>query len=128
MESGEKEASPLPIEAVVMRGGLSTPDTPLKTALRHFDLHGEFAISCRSKPRMTADELAAIDPPIPAPRMRETTVGVIRGSGYDVVSDEPPPTHALIKLPLVPADDDYVTISALFSDERPNPVFRKEPR
>ena len=46
----DEEEGRLPDEAIVMRGGLSTPDTLQKTALRHFDIHGEFAISVRSKP------------------------------------------------------------------------------
>lgn len=111
-----------------MRGGLSTPETLWKTALRHFDTESVFAISCRSKPDMTADELASVEPPTLGLWLRETTVGTLRGAGYNVVPDEPPPAHALVMLPAVPADDDYLRVSAIFGDQRPNPTFKKEPK
>jgi hypothetical protein len=41
-------------------------------------------------------------------------VGKIRAAGFDVVRDEPPGGHALIMLPRLPTDDDYVTISDLY--------------
>ena len=44
----------LPDEAVVVRGGLSTPDTLHMTALAHHDRFGAFAISVRSLTGMTA--------------------------------------------------------------------------
>jgi hypothetical protein len=114
-------------EAVVMRGGLSAPDTLAKTALAHFDTYGEFAISCRSKMGMSADELAAVDPPlVQYPWIRETTAGELRSAGYDVVPDEPPPAHALIMLPRIPTDDDYVRIEATLSEQRPNPLLKTE--
>jgi hypothetical protein len=116
----------LPDEAAVIRGGISTPETLHKTALAHRDGHPDFAISCRSLPGMSADDLARVDPPlVNYPRLRETTVGVLRKAGYDVVRDEPPPSHALITLPTLPADDDYVAISAAFSEPRENPVYEK---
>jgi hypothetical protein len=117
----------LPDEAVVIRGGISTPQTLHKTALAHRDGHADFAISCRSLPQMSADDLARVDPPLVRyPRLRETTVGVLRSAGYDVVRDEPPPAHALIMLPPLPADEDYLVISASFSEPRENPLYEKE--
>jgi hypothetical protein len=111
----------LPDAAVVVRGGLSAPRTLHRTALEHFDKHGLFAISAASLPDMSADELAAVAQ-LPHPRIRETTVGAIRRAGHDVVPDEPPPAHALITLPRLPTDDDYMTIADLFGPPRPNPV------
>jgi hypothetical protein len=104
----------------------STPETLQKTALRHYDVHGEFAISVRSKEGLTANELAAIDPPLAYPRIRETTVGAVRAVGYDVVRDEPPPAHALVMLPSIPADDDYLKISSALGEPRDNPSYVKE--
>src|SRR3954453_14452603 len=104
----------LPEEAVVVRGGLSAAETLAMTAFAHYDVHGDFAISVRSKPGMTADEMAHVEPALPQPRLRETTVGDLRAAGYDVVRDEPPPTHALIMLDPFPADDVYVRIASIF--------------
>jgi hypothetical protein len=117
--------APLPDEAVVVRGGLSTPDTLHKSALAHYDEEGMFAISVRSRPDTAAEDLARVDPPLLYPKMRATTVGMLRGVGYDVVPDEPPPAHALIMLPRVPADDDYVTVSAIFGEPTSNPAYQQ---
>jgi len=125
-ESDDKEEARLPDEAVVMRGGLSTAETLHKNSLAHYDEFAVFAISVRSIGGLTADDLARMDPPLAHPRFRETTVGELRVAGYDVIPDEPPPAHALIMLPQLPADDDYIKISALLSDPRENPVSRKE--
>jgi hypothetical protein len=120
------DVPPLPDEAVVIRGGISTPETLHKTALAHRDDHPDFAISCRSLPQMSADDLTRVEPPlVNYPRLRETTVGVLRKAGYDVIRDEPPPAHALIMLPPLPADEDYLVISAAFSQPRENPVYEK---
>lgn len=127
-ESDEEEGARLPDEAIVTRGGLSTADTLCKTALAHFDVHNEFGISVRCKPPMTADQLALVDPPLPQKQLRETTVGALREAGFDVVPDEPPPTHALIMLQPVPTDDDYLRITAIFGQPRQNPAFTKEER
>jgi hypothetical protein len=116
----------LPDEAVVVRGGLSTPDTLHKSALAHYDAEGVFAISARSLPGMTASCLAHIEPALPQRRLRATTVGDLRAASHDVIPDEPPPAHALIMLPRVPADEDYVTVSATFGEPQENPAYRKE--
>lgn len=89
---------------------------------------GVFALSVRSRPPMSAEELARVDPPMLHPRMRATTVGVLRRAGYDVIPDEPPPAHALIMLPGVPADDDYVTVSAIFGEPTSNPAYQRGAR
>jgi hypothetical protein len=115
----------LPDEAVVVRGGLSSPMTLAKNALGHHDdpanVRGDFAISACSLPNMSAEDLARIGQ-VPHPRIRETTVGRLRAAGYDVIRDEPPQGHALIMLPRLPTDRDYVTISALFDPPRLNPL------
>jgi hypothetical protein len=121
----EDTEAPLPDEAVVISCGLSTADTLRKTALAHYDDQGVFAISARSLQGMTPDDLARVEPPLPQRRLRETTVGVLRVAGYDVIPDEPPPTHALIMLPRLPADEDYVAVSAIFGEPRENPAYRR---
>jgi hypothetical protein len=127
-QSEDGAETTLPDEAVVVRGGLSTPETLHKSALAHFDEKGVFALSVRSRPPMSAEELARVDPPMLHPRMRATTVGVLRRAGYDVIPDEPPPAHALIMLPGVPADDDYVTVSAIFGEPTSNPAYQRGAR
>jgi hypothetical protein len=122
----DSEAGFLPDEAVVVRGGLSTPETLHKTALAHHDEHGYFAISARSLPSMAADDLARVTPPLAHRTLRETTVGAFRAAGYEVVPDEPPLAHALIILPRLPADEDYVTVSAVFGQSRQNPAYGEE--
>jgi len=125
-ESLEEAGSRLPDEAVVMRGGRSRPDTLSKTALAHYDECGDFAISVRSRPGATADDLARVDPPmITYARLRETTVGALRAAGYNVIPDEPPPAHALIMLPRLPTDEDYEAVSTAFGEPRANPVYQK---
>jgi hypothetical protein len=119
------EAPVLPDEALVVRLGLSAPDTLRKTALAHFDDHGEFAISVVSLPHATVDELAHLAG-LPHPRLRTTTVGAIRAVGFDVVPDEPPPGHALITLPRLPADEDYAAIADVFGPPEPNPALKEE--
>lgn len=75
---------------------------------------------------MTADDLAVVEPPLAYTKIRETTVGALRAAGYDVIPDEPPPTHALIVLRRVPADEDYRVVSEVFGEPRENPAVRKE--
>jgi hypothetical protein len=116
-----QQPSRLPDGAVVVRGGESSPRTLHKNALDHYDKRGEFAISVASLPDMSADDLSVVAE-IPHPKIRETTVGAIRELGYDVVRDEPPEGHALITLPRLPADGDYVTISDLLGPTRVNPA------
>lgn len=108
-----------------MRGGLSAPLTLAKNVLEHHDdpsnTRGDFAISACSLPDTSADDLARTCR-VPHPRIRETTVGRLRAAGYDVVRDEPPEGHALIMLPRLPTDRDYVSISELFGPPRLSPV------
>ena len=115
-------------EAVVVRGGLSTAETLFRTAIAHYDAEGEYAISVRSAPGMSADELAKADPPLRHAQIRETTAGAVRQAGFEIVRDEPPPMHALIKLGSVGADDDYLRITAIFNAPRPNPALTTEER
>lgn len=122
----DKGVGRLPDEAVVMRFGLSTPETLHKTALAHHDKAGDFAISARSLPGATADALAKVEPRMGHAKLRETTVGALRAAGYDVIRDEPPPAHALIMLPRLPVDDDYVVVSATFGPARNNPGIAEE--
>jgi hypothetical protein len=110
----------LPESAVVMRGGLSTPDTLRKTALAHHDEKGAFAISVASLPTEDGDRLAFLAGFRHA-RIRETTVGRLREDGYDVVPDPPPEWHALITLPRLPADEDWTRVSEAFGPPRLNP-------
>jgi hypothetical protein len=117
----DEEPPRLPDEAVVVRGGESSARTLHKSALDHHDKRGDFAISVASLPDMSADDLAVVAQ-IPHPKIRETTVGVIRHAGYNVVRDEPPEGHALITLPRLPADTDFVTIADLLGPTRVNPA------
>lgn len=117
----DQEPPRLPHEAVVVRFGASLPDTLRKTVLAHHDERSDFAISCVSLPDRSADDLARLGA-LPHPKIRETTVGMLREAGYDVVRDEPPEGHALVTLPRLPTDEDYVTISNLFGPPRLNPA------
>jgi hypothetical protein len=97
------EQTRLPDEAVVMRFGVSSPDTLRKSALEHHDERGDFAISAFSLAEACAEDLARLGA-LPHRRIRETTVGRLRDAGYDVVPDPPPQGHALIMLPRLPTD------------------------
>lgn len=118
----DQEPAPLPDDAVVVRFGLSSPETLRKTALAHHDEHGDLAISVFSLPGRSSEELARLGGLLHS-RIRETTVGAIRSPGYDVVRDEPPEGHALITLPRLPTDEDYMRIAETFGPSLPNPVI-----
>jgi hypothetical protein len=115
-----EQPPPLPDDAVVIRGGISAPDSLRKTALAHHDEEGDFAISVASLAGVDGDALAGLAR-FSHPRIRETTVGRVRAEGYDVVPDPPPDWHALIMLPHLPADDDWTRISNSFDPPRDNP-------
>jgi hypothetical protein len=117
----QHETPPLPDEAVVIRFGLSAPETLRKTALAHHDERGDFAISAFSLPDADAETLAHLGA-LAHPRIRETTVGRIRAVGYDVVPDPPPDGHALIMLPRLPTDTDWTTVADTFDPPRQNPA------
>ena len=65
-------------------------------------------------------------PRLAHPWIRATTVGELRNGGYDVIMDEPPPAHALIMLPRVPADHDFLTIASVLGEPCRNPAQGKD--
>jgi hypothetical protein len=73
-EEGSSQPPRLPDDAVVIRFGISSPDTLRKTALAHHDERGDFAISVVSLAGADAEALAHLGA-LAHPRIGETTVG-----------------------------------------------------
>ena len=119
------EQNRLPDDAVVIRFGLSAPETLRKSALEHHDERGDFAISAFSLPGARAEDLARLGA-LPHPRIRETTVGRLREAGYDVIPDPPPEGHALIMLPRLPTHDDWGAVCDTFASPTLNPAVEQE--
>ncbi len=77
-------AERLPDDTVVVRGGLTNPETVQKRADEELD--GTWGISVESEPGMTVRDLVR-EGNIPHPKIRVSTVGRIRalGPGFDVI-------------------------------------------
>jgi hypothetical protein len=114
----------LPDEAVVVRGGVMNPKDLEVSAHSHFDEFGAYALSVHSRAEMSADEISAFAG-IPHGKIRETTVGALRGAGYSVVpSEQHGPAHADLQLPYPPSSSDWQALDDAFSEPRPNPTRR----
>ena len=79
----------------------------LDNALATRDEIGEWALCVGSYPEKTEDEIAW-EMPYRGKHMAISTVGELRGKGYDVVPDHDPEggiVHALLKLPVSPEEE-----------------------
>jgi hypothetical protein len=116
----------LPHAAVVIRGGTSAPSELETNAKLHWLKSGkkEWAISVFAHRYRDATWIAIrARERLPHSVIRETTVGAIRGAGFQTVP-RGRHGHALILLPNPPPADVWPTIAALFGNERPNPALR----
>ena len=85
-------SNPLPDDALVVRGGLNTPDQ----IAEKMDTHpsGVIGVSAESAPGLTVEQLAAN---LPHGRVGVTTVGKVREAGGDVIPTRGrSPNHATV--------------------------------
>ncbi len=81
----------------------------------------EYALSVFCLPDCNGDEIA-IQSSLRHDKYKKSTVGQIRAVGYEVVPDDPPAAHALVKaLPSPPSREDWRKLSEVFSKEKDNP-------
>lgn len=118
-------AKRLPDDAVVVRGGLLTPDVVQRRSDEEPD--GTWGLSIRTAPDMTVGDLVR-ESPIPNSKIRQTTVGRIRALSpeFDVIpTDGPgyPKHHGTIIIPSRPVSDaDAEAICGAFDEPMPNPA------
>lgn len=105
--------TPLPDDALVVRGGLNRPENFVSKSHA-----GAFGVSVEAAGGATVAELAA---PLPHGQVGVTTVGAVRAAGGDVVpTPGRSPNHAtLVGL-------DAVAASLLFTPTVPNPTKPKK--
>ena len=109
MSEDERAAEHLPDEAMVIRGGYMNYKNFEISIDNHYDHYDEYALSVFCLPECgSGREVASACEEFRSDVFRESTVGKIREVGYEVVRDEPPKGHALIKgLPSDPSIEDW---------------------
>ena len=97
----------------------------------HYEHCNEYALSVFCLSGCTTGEKVAYEVVCNCPEysrevFRESKVGPIRAIGYDVVPDEPPHGHALVKLPpSKPSREDYKKLNAIFEKPKKNPHYEE---
>jgi hypothetical protein len=123
----------LPDQAVVVRGGRMVSRESLRESAEDYFAwtkaqtgEGIYGLSVCSLANQTGDEIAhAVGTArLPQTTMRESTVGTLRGFGYEVLPSGPA-GHATLVLPNPPSDDDWDNLEEAFDEPRHNPVARK---
>ncbi len=131
MTEGEGAAERLPDEAAVIRDGYMRFKNFEVSTDNHYEHYTEYALSvfCSSEcatGEEVACEVARHCPEYSREVFRESKAGLIRTIGYDVVQDEPPHAHALIKLPpSKPSREDYQKLNAIFDKAKANPHYEE---
>lgn len=132
MTEDEGTADRLPDEAAVIRDGYMRFKNFEISTDNHYEHYTEYALSVFCLPECTtgeevAHEVARHCPEYSREVFRESKVGPIRTIGYDVVPDEPPYGHALIKLPpSKPSKEDYRKLNEIFAKAKTNPYYEEE--
>lgn len=108
--------TPLPDDALVVRGGQNTPDLMKKGTRRHPS--GYTGVSVHSAPGKSVEELAV---GIPNGRIGVTTVGRVRAAGGDVVVTSGGNPHHATLTGLTPEQ-----MSGLLTPTEPNPAVGTE--
>jgi len=119
----ENSDDALPDDAFVVRGGVMNVRDLEVGAYTHYDMTGDYALSVFCVPGSTVEETAIVAER-PNAQIRVSTVGRIRGAGYEVTLSEPPPGHSDLHLPSPPSDADWDTLRAhVFDPPIPNPYL-----
>lgn len=119
-------SAPLPDEALVVRGGIVTPEGTQHGADEHPE--GPWGISVQSAPRMTAEQLARAGR-IPHGKICVTTVGRVHalGPGFDVVPTRGVGRHATLAIPSRPVSPQHARmVNGAFDPPVSNPARRQE--
>ncbi|MGH2353892.1 MAG: hypothetical protein ACRDJN_19985 [Chloroflexota bacterium] len=114
----------LPDDALVVRGGLMTPESIQEAA--DLEPDGTFGLSVQSAPGMTPRDLAR-EGDLPHSKIRVSSVGRIRslGPGFDVIPTAGPGRHGTLTIPSRPVSvDDAQKITGAFDEPIPNPARR----
>ena len=95
-----------------------------RAAEAHYRQHGVYALSMYSRPDLTAAEIAQVvgGEALPHQQMRASTVGRLRGNGFEVVPSEPPPAHVDVLLQGPLTEEVAAALVATFNPPEPNPV------
>lgn len=131
MPEDEGTADRLPDNAAVIRDGYMRFRNFEVSTDNHYEHYTEYALSVFCLSGCTTGEEVAYEVVCHCPEysrevFRESKVGLIRTAGYDVVSDEPPHGHALIKLPSSkPSREDYQKLNAIFDKAKQNPHYEE---
>ncbi len=103
----ERMVDCLPDEAVVIRGGKMGSQNLFEHVQTTHGEIGKWAMCVASYPNYDADEIAN-EMPYRGKHIMASTVGRLRNEGFEVIPDYDPEggyVHALIELPVDPADD-----------------------
>lgn len=126
MSEDERAAERLPDSAVVIRGSYTNYGNYRVSVENHYDNYDEYALSVFCLPGCDSGEEVARDCcEFHGEVFREATVGQIRAAGYEVVRNEPPLGHALIK-GLTPSRDDWQRLRGVLGDIKTNPYYDDE--
>ncbi len=117
----------------MIRGGFLSFTNFEVSTYNHYVKSGssEYALSVFCLPGFDdGDEVARRCAALNNDKYRESRVGLIREAGYDVVRNEPPPGHALIKLPSPPSEEGsreywrghWENLKAIFAKAKDNPA------
>lgn len=87
----------------------------------HYRATTTYGLSAFSVPGADAAAIAAAAV-VPHRKIRQTTVGRLRASGFEVVASEPPPHHVDVMLPGPITDETYELLNAAFDPPEANPT------
>lgn len=118
----------LPDEAIVVRGGEMAPEPTIKSAEATFREVGVYGLSVWSAAELSAGDIVRLARShdterqryLPHGKMRTSTVGQLRGHGFELVPDSPL-GHYLLTIPTPPADDDWNVLQQEFGNTKPTP-------
>jgi hypothetical protein len=119
VDQPQQPAEDLPDDCVLVRGGRMEVRDLIVSACGCHDRHGYFGWSFWGRPGASADEIAE-DAQFPHPNMRESTVGRLRGAGFEPQIDhlEPDDDHIQVRLDREPDEPLCERLRAAFDPIR----------
>jgi hypothetical protein len=114
----------LPDDAIVIRGGVGSPETIAVNAQTTFDTDGFWAVSGYAAAGLNAAEIAQlVRKRLPHGQIRVSSVGVLRDGGFEVQETPDDYPHVDIFVPAEPDDAVCAQLADLFDDPIPNPAL-----
>lgn len=117
---------PLPDDAIVVRGGVRAPETIAVNAQTTFDTDGFWGVSGFSAADQTVEQIAQLaydQGRLPHPKVRTSTVGLVRAAGFEVEQTADDYPHVDIFLPADPTDAVCSQLADAFDEPIPNPAL-----